>query len=121
MKVITLLFVFLVLASGCASTQPTPEQLASADYGTYPENYQTVIKDFMSFALKDPESARYQFKEPYKGYKTRGLLFGGGVEKYGWLVEAYINAKNSFGGYVGSKKYTFLFRGDDFDVISVDP
>jgi len=116
-KAITLLcLIFLV---GCASTQPTSEELAAADYGVRPENYETIIKKFMSLVLKDPESARYQFREPYKGYTKRPLIQGGGVDKFGWMVEVYINAKNSFGGSTGSKEYKFLLRGDDFDLISV--
>ena len=37
---------------------------------------------------------------------------GGTKIFYGWLVKATINAKNSYGGYIGFKTYTFLFRGE---------
>ena len=114
-KIILFIMLFVI---GCASA-PTAEELANADYGSKPENYQKIIKEFMSLTLKDPYSAQYKFEEPYKGYTQKGLIYGGGVDQYGWIVKAWINGKNSYGGYTGFKAYTFIFRGDDFHVVSV--
>jgi len=58
----------------------------------------------MSGILKDPDSARYGFYgEPVKWYAGRD-------RKFGWATCAAINAKNSFGGYVGARQYFFLIR-----------
>src|SRR5438477_6228366 len=94
--------ILLTLIAGCASA-PTAEKLANADYGDYPANYRQLIRDFFQVALKDPDSAQYQFREPYKGYSKKALIVGGGVDKYGWICNVNVNAKNSYGGYTGSK------------------
>lgn len=114
MKFFVALVSVAVLLGGCASGpaqkmfyQPTTEELAVADYGTYPANYQDIIKNFMQGRLKDPESARYRFKEPRKGYtaaRKRDDVI------YVYRVDAYINAKNSYGGYIGEHNYVFDIR-----------
>ncbi|HGH0737155.1 TPA: hypothetical protein ACJHGZ_005666, partial [Klebsiella pneumoniae] len=68
-----------------------------------PENYQEIIKGSMSARLKDPYSARYDFNEPFKGWCKSGF-----TTYYGWLVPFTLNAKNSYGGYVGNKSYLYL-------------
>jgi hypothetical protein len=90
---------------GCA-TPPTREELQMADYGPAPADYQATIKTFMERVLKDPESARYDFrKTPVQG-------FSGNPREYGWVTCVGINAKNSFGGYTGVQQYFFLIRYD---------
>lgn len=99
--VLTLLpFIFC----GCA-TPPTQEELSSADYGQYPADYENIIKGYMRTILKDPDSARYQFlNTPKTGWNG----FGG--KKFGYVVCAYINAKNSYGGYVGNRMSHFMIK-----------
>jgi hypothetical protein len=98
----------LFVLAGCASPrkityQPSAEELANADYGMYPSNYEEKIKNYMQTALKDPESARYRYlMGPYKDTnhadKKRDLIFL-------YRVKVFINAKNSYGGYVGEEEY----------------
>jgi hypothetical protein len=91
---------------GCAA--PTPEQREKADYGAYPSNYREIIKAEMAGKLKDPYSAQYNFiAGPTRFYKN-GLLGGQPVIGYGVCVG--INAKNSFGGYVGQAQHFFVIR-----------
>lgn len=100
-------FFFAVVVSalaGCA-TPPTQQEISSADYGPEPSNYQAVIKDYMASALKDPESARYEF---YR--KTTEKGFSGNPRTYGWVTCFNVNAKNSYGGYTGMQKYFVLIR-----------
>ena len=98
------LFAVMFLA-GCVS-KPTPEEIANADYGSYPEEYQKPIESFMSRALKDPSSAKYEFLgRPQKTWATVA-----GDTEFGYGLCAYINAKNSFGGYTGAKLYFFLIK-----------
>ncbi|HCD8204972.1 TPA: hypothetical protein ND709_004620, partial [Klebsiella michiganensis] len=85
----------VMLLGGCVSA-PDKAELSRADYGKLPDNYQEIIKDSMSARLKDPYSARYDFNEPFKGWCKSGF-----TTYYGWLVPFTLNAKNSYGGYVG--------------------
>lgn len=104
MKRILAILAVCVLASGCV-TPPTPREFAVADYGSYPSDYEQIVKSYMQFVLKDPESARFQFlNSPKTGWNG----FGG--NKFGYVVCAYINAKNSFGGYVGNRMSYFMIK-----------
>lgn len=105
-KIFALIF---VLFAGCTTT---PALDKTADYGPTPTNAQAVIQSYFAQILKDPESVRYTgWTEPTKGY-VRGPMYKGYPLTYGWLVGVNVNAKNSYGGYTGFKKYTFLMRGD---------
>lgn len=103
------LIILTIICAGLAScvSAPTAEQMQNADYGNYPDNYETIIKSYMSRLLKDPVSATYDCGSANKGWAGGGLS---GPIQYGYGVSCYINAKNSFGGYVGAKKYNFLIR-----------
>lgn len=99
-----------VLMVGCAPKPPSQVAISNADYGTLPADYQQQIKSHMASILKDPESARYSFEPPFKGYSQDGSLSStsGGV-MYGQIVGVQVNAKNSYGGYTGNQLYVFMF------------
>ena len=98
--VIMLAMVFL---TSCAS-MPTQQELANADYGAYPDNYEQIIKSYLEQRLKDPYSAEYRhIRGPEKRWAR---LFAQG--NYGYSVCYIINAKNSFGGYMGYKTHNFI-------------
>lgn len=110
---------FISLLSGCATTKLTQEQIDNGDYGPPPpSNYQEVIKELFYGVLKDPESARYRFQEPYKGWITKAPIMGGGVDRFGWFVKVGINAKNSYGGYTGEKTYTMFYKNGKWEDVS---
>ncbi|WP_322071001.1 hypothetical protein [Paraburkholderia bannensis] len=93
-----------LLVAGCA-IKPSATEMAAADYGAYPDDYKQIIESYESMRLKDPDSARYQ----YLGMPVRA--WGGhGSGKFGYAVCALINAKNSYGGYVGARPNYFLIR-----------
>ena len=108
--IVLVALIVLVSQLGCAMGIPrvTAEQIANADYGSRPDDYQSDIKKIMSGHLKDPDSAKYNFScPPLKGY-----AFINGDSKpplFGYIIMVRVNAKNSFGGYVGEKNYAFLF------------
>lgn len=90
--------------ASCA-TPPNSQEIASADYGTYPSEYAAIVSSFMYTKLKDSESAQYRFLfEPKKAWTAVG------GRAYGYAVCALINAKNSFGAYTGAHLYYFLIH-----------
>ena len=101
-----IIFALSLLTNGCA-IRPTEKEIEIADYGSYPNEYEQIIRNHMETFLKDPESARYKFlNSPKPGWN------GIGGNKFGYVVCANINAKNSFGGYVGNRMSYFMIRND---------
>ena len=92
--------------TGCAAR--TQQEIASLDYGTYPENYEAIVRGHMNNLLFDPYSAQFNFQgTPSQQYKPAGLLAD---EAYGWGGVVYINAKgdvllNCDLSYQKQKKY----------------
>ena len=103
--IVLLLFVFGL--TGCASA-PTQEQIANADYGRYQSSKKCVeiAEEVIRNSLKDPISALF----------THGACmrsWWGGIGKsvaYGYLQRGTVNGKNSYGGYVGARKYAVLIK-----------
>ncbi|MQU27290.1 hypothetical protein GHO29_12420 [Pseudomonas helleri] len=112
MRSAALIFLLFSLLTGCAS-KPTPEQIQAADYGAsvYQADAEKAVKSFFNIYLKDPESARYSFGSVYRGYMV-GSVFEGRKLEAGYLLDVTVNAKNSYGGYVGAKPYKFLIHND---------
>jgi hypothetical protein len=98
------------IMAGCTSIAaketPIVPDMAHANFGPYPTDYEGLIKTWAELKLKDPESARYvQFSKPRKEWAVADSQ-----PIYGWSVCATINAKNSYGGYSGAQVYWFFFR-----------
>jgi hypothetical protein len=92
------------LVGACASA-PTGQELAAADVGPLPSNYEQLVKDNFATSLFDPYSAVYSFTQtPFRGYA------GNAVDgaKIGWIVCGTVNAKNRMGGYVGARPFLFV-------------
>lgn len=70
---------FLLAMAGCAGL-PTPEQVATTDYGSYPDNYENIVKDFYINNLKDPDSVKYKYistpRQYWIGNRVEGAMFG---------------------------------------------
>ena len=108
----TLHALFLLLLLGCV-TPVTPEQIASADYGTVPvpSTYQSAIKHLIQPMLFEPATARFRFGgEPQKGYAY--LSGRRNPPVFGYLVHVGIDAKNMMGNYVGEEPYRFFIKND---------
>ena len=108
----TFLVLLLLLTLGCV-TPVTPEQIASADYGTVPDlpTYQKAIQHFMQPLLFEPFTARFRFiGKPQKGY-----AYLSGRRKppvFGYLVQVGVTAKNLMGNYVDEEPYRFFIKND---------
>lgn len=100
--------IMIVSLAGCAFQQPLP----NADYRDPPSSFDS-IPGRMSDLLKDPYSAKYRYHHaPVKGYANNGLLHGGDVAFFGWMVPFEVNAKNSFGAYTGWQPYVAYYKGN---------
>ena len=105
LKLVVMIFVISSLAACVA--RPTQQQIESADYGTYPQDYEDIIKTYMGNVLFDPYSAIYSnWSGPSKGYSGDRFT----QVAYGYRVCVDINAKNRMGGYVGVQKHYFLIH-----------
>lgn len=91
----------------------------TADFGIYPKNYQDIVKAYFAQRLKDPESARYtNFRAPAKDVQSDVSTM---QITYGYSTCVDINAKNSYGGYVGARQYwLFIRNGQIIDVHDPD-
>ena len=99
------------LLSGCAQP-PTQDELSRIDYGSYPTNYKQTVERYLDRVLKDPGSKQVEWlREPRTMWTKAGPMFGGGLTA-GYAVCAYVNARNSYGGYTGSKLSWFLIKND---------
>ena len=101
----------ILTLTACASMSVDPQ----ADYGTPPPaNYPQIVKSAIGSQLKDADSAQYDIAEPAKGY-----VKGNGIQAttYGYLVAADVNARNSFGGYTGGKRWYVFFDGSDITAL----
>ncbi|MBK8275271.1 MAG: hypothetical protein IPP12_05670 [Nitrospira sp.] len=107
-----IVLVLLVLMSGCA-TPVTPEQIASADYGTVPESslYRKAIQDLVQQSLLEPFPARIRIiKEPQKGYAY--LSGRRKPPEFGYIVHVGITAKNLMGEYRSEKPHRFFIKNE---------
>lgn len=114
-KFSVLLVVVLMLAGCMSNAQRKDAELEAwrktlpaqnADYGSYPTNYEQLIRNHLSSSLKDPDSARYgKFSKPRKEHVIQA-----NEALYGYSVCIPVNAKNSYGGYTGNHTYWYFFR-----------
>lgn len=92
---------------GCAAVnKPTPEQIASANYGKYPDDYKEIVQRYVSRILIDPDSAKFsEWRGPSQGY-----WYDYGSTFFGYRICVEVNAKNRMGGYTGRQQYYFLIK-----------
>lgn len=86
---------------------------AQDDWGQKPDQAaaEQLAIDVLQTLLKDPYSAHYRWDE-IVGTSTWNDK---GPPCYGWVLRGHINAKNSYGGYVGEKDYKFYIRNGRVD------
>ncbi len=99
-----------VLALAACDTTVTKEEMATADYGAAPVNYQDEIKSYLSLRLTDPKAAIVEFRTEPKQLYQRGTPVRG--EQYGWGVCVFINDKNKAGAYDGFYPMSFVLRNE---------
>lgn len=105
----------MAAATACA---PSTRRIENADYSApvLQGDAELVASEYLRRSLKDPHSAQIEFAEVRKGWLRESLL-GGGRVHFGWVLHAHVNARNSFGGYVGYRRWAFLFRDGQLAVV----
>ncbi|SDJ22809.1 hypothetical protein SAMN04487926_13837 [Paraburkholderia steynii] len=110
MKTKMKLVVVAVLVGSLAACASAPDRAAqdAADYGAYPANYEELVTDAQEAVLKDPQSAQNKYlSTPQKGFM---IAAGSSTPIYGYRLCLNVNAKNSYGGYTGSKLTEVFIR-----------
>ncbi|ATW46318.1 hypothetical protein Q7Z55_10290 [Glaesserella parasuis] len=100
---------------------------SNANYGSIPKNYQEQIKKYMEQVLKDPDSAKYsdftRLDKSYAVYKKNNMqVMTHNDVYYGYSICFWVNAKNSYGAYVGKTPYLAFFHNQKvMDIKEVQP
>jgi hypothetical protein len=101
----------LVLLTACATepqTRPDGHPFTQVDAGPPPDRNRVIV-EYLSEVLKDPDSARISNIGGPVFMTIPGELLVRGT--YGWGICFWVNAKNSYGGYTGSRPFTLIWRG----------
>lgn len=107
-----LILSLLTLALGACSIAPVSQtDVANGDYGPFPENYKTIVSEYYRPTLKDPYSAVYVWNvPPFKCYLRDAPVKGGKPREFGFCTFFKMNAKNSYGAYVGERQERLFIK-----------
>lgn len=89
--------------------QSLPEK--DADYGEAPDSTQLKlqIEELVKSSLKDPDSAKFtNWSIVQKDFKVNSVAIRD--VRYGYAICVDVNAKNSYGGYVGARTYKYIYN-----------
>lgn len=103
------LFATTLLVTGCASA-PTQDQINAADYGASisQDDAVALATNYEKSKAKDPYSLKVECGQVYKGWTSN--RFSSKSMVAGYLLDCSVNGKNSFGAYVGARKYRFVIH-----------
>lgn len=104
----------IALAMGCALPGVAVAKDPPVISGALPAEesvYRDTVEGLFRQKLIDPESARYEWEQPYQVTCRKGVYHT--PERWqGWAVDVLVNSKNAFGGYTGAKRYTVMLTND---------
>lgn len=97
----------------CAALEP-PKPSHVLPEGAARPNFETAAEAYVLSSLKDPESARIRLlRGARKGRLPITELLetaAGSKPAYGWMACYAVNAKNSYGGYVGEHRWVVILE-----------
>jgi len=111
---IVISFSISFLACTTVQYEPTPEQLALADYGSQPQV--SELPELVRYYIKhngffDPNGAEIEeCQNKGKNYALVDSYANPATFRFGWSVACFINTKNRIGGYTGFKTYDYLYK-----------
>lgn len=124
LRILALALIVSVSACTALSDKWHTTTIEDTARGEPPVEYVKTIRTHLENTLKDPFSAQYKdFSTPTHGsfskhdiIQSPTLINVNGYDRvtniHGWRVTVDVNAKNSYGAYVGWKTYTFIFRNE---------
>ena len=113
------IFLGVFALTGCATQKQetyytlTQEEIDNSHPEKLPNNYKSLIHNFFTTALKDPDSAKYIFYKPVRAYSAS-------TKTVFWMVRVDVNAKNSYGAYTGYKPFLFA-RKTNGGIMEITP
>src|SRR5260221_5179973 len=113
------LFAIALLTLAACVTPVTKEEMATADYGPAPVNYQDEIKSYLSLRLTDPKAAIVEFRAGPKQLYNRGTPVRG--EQYGWGVGVLGDGKNKAGTHAGFNPQAVILREEELVAVKGGP
>ena len=115
-----ILWVLCGCMMGTQYAPPSQQQLAAIGYGApLTGDYKKAIQGLFLDKLKDPLSAQYIYDSGGpKEWWTQDYI--GGALHVGYAVTFRMNSKNSFGAYVGFRKWLVLVRDNQIAAVTYD-
>jgi hypothetical protein len=94
-----------ICTMGTQYIPPTAQQFAVAGYGApLTIDYKKAIEVLFFDKLKDPLSAQYVLAARPEPWRTIDYI--GGTLHIGYAIRFQLNSKNSYGGYIGFRKWS---------------
>ncbi|NMH59970.1 hypothetical protein [Alteromonas ponticola] len=100
---------FIVTFLTACNSLPDDSQLAKEDYGTFPQDYELIIKAWYNKTESHPTSMFINYITKPKRYWLANKL---GDAWYGYLVCVTIDSKNRLGAYSGFRRDAFIIKND---------
>lgn len=107
-KQVTVAAALVLGLAGCA-TLPSESQVKDADHGTYPDDYEKIIKTYYAYEYGQPETIMYRAMSSPKRYWIGNRLDD---VYYGYLVCVTLNTKNILGEYSGFRTDAIMIKND---------
>jgi hypothetical protein len=107
------LILVVLLLAGCVSSPKLTREEMLALAGPPPTRPSMNVEVYLEGTLKDPDSVKNLNIEP--SYPCRWTKSPFTPTRYGHCVRATYNAKNSYGGYVGTRAVTLYLINDSIE------
>ena len=109
MRQLAALLAAFALLGGCQSPQLSPEQIAALEYGSPPEDYEKIVREYLKPRLSEPNFALIEIKAgPSRLYQRETLSR---EPQHGWAVCVMINDRDPRGAYTGFYPMVVYIRG----------